>query len=107
MVAELTTARFARSGRLPGWFSRPLLLAAWPLVPTVPAALFNHPAVTAELLQAQPERARFWAEYVEKDDKITGQPWWAAYRKAARPGKAALVRRGPASVVLLFPRGGR
>lgn len=44
-------------------------------------------------------------EYVDKDPQITKQRWWAAYRRAARPGKVALVRRGPASYAILFPRG--
>jgi hypothetical protein len=37
-----------------------LLLPAWLLVPTAPAIIYNHPIVTAELLQAQPGQARFW-----------------------------------------------
>jgi hypothetical protein len=42
-------------------------------------------------------------EYVEDDAEITGAPWWVTVEKRA-PGQTALVERGPASFIVVFPR---
>jgi len=39
-----------------------LLAAAWPLIPTLPAAVFQQPIVTAELLKTQPGGYRFFVD---------------------------------------------
>lgn len=47
-------------------------------------------------------------QYVEHDPTVTAEPWWNAYQMEARSPqtrhKTALIRRGPHSYVLLFPR---
>jgi hypothetical protein len=43
-------------------------------------------------------------EYVEKQKSLRAEPWYAAYRKAVRPGQAVLIERSLASYVLVFPR---
>jgi hypothetical protein len=43
-------------------------------------------------------------EYVEKDEQVTAEPWYAPWSKSD-PAKTALVRRGPRSWIIVFPRG--
>lgn len=44
-------------------------------------------------------------EYIEGIERLTAQPWYAAYRRAAQPGKAAVVQRGEGSFIVVYPRG--
>ena len=46
-------------------------------------------------------------EYVEKQKSLRAEPWYAAYRKAARPGKAVIIERSLDSYVVVFPRTAR
>lgn len=41
-------------------------------------------------------------EYIAADKQVLSQPWYPAYKKMQKPGKVVVVRRGPASFVLLF-----
>ncbi len=43
-------------------------------------------------------------EYIAKDKSIQAQPWYRQYRAAYRPGHTTVVRRGPNSYALIFPR---
>jgi hypothetical protein len=43
-------------------------------------------------------------EYVEKQKSLRAEAWYAAYRKAARPGQAVLIERSLDSYVIVFPR---
>jgi hypothetical protein len=42
-------------------------------------------------------------EYVEKQKALQAEPWYRAYKKAARPGQAVLIERSLASYVIVFP----
>jgi hypothetical protein len=42
-------------------------------------------------------------EYAEKQKNLRAEAWYAAYRRAARPGKAVLIERSLASYVIVFP----
>ena len=44
-------------------------------------------------------------EYIDSDAELTGQPWYPLYRKLPQD-QATLIHRGPASYILVFPRGG-
>lgn len=44
-------------------------------------------------------------EFVETDAAQRGQPWLPLYKKAQKPGQVVVIRRGPASFILLFPKG--
>jgi hypothetical protein len=46
-------------------------------------------------------------EYVEKQKSLRAEPWYAAYRRAARPGQAVLIERSLDSYVIVFPRAHR
>lgn len=47
-------------------------------------------------------------EFIERDARLVKEPWYASYKKAAQRGAAQkstfVVRRGPGSYILLFPR---
>lgn len=43
-------------------------------------------------------------EFVESDAAQRSQPWFPLYKKAQKPGQVVVIRRGPASFVLLFPK---
>lgn len=42
-------------------------------------------------------------EFITNDESLRAQPFFAVWRKAQRPGKTVVVRRGPRSFILLFP----
>jgi hypothetical protein len=42
-------------------------------------------------------------EYVERVEEVTAEPWFAEWTRSP-PGKTVLVRRGPGSYILVFPR---
>lgn len=46
----------------------------------------------------------FVPEYIQGSAAMRKEPWYALAQKAARPGKALLVERGPGSFIILFPR---
>lgn len=46
-------------------------------------------------------------EYIERDPSMTGEPWYAQYKKRAKPAQAAVVRRSAGSYILIFPRSKR
>jgi hypothetical protein len=46
-------------------------------------------------------------EYVDKQQSLRAQPWYAAYKKAARSGQAVMIERSLDSYVLVFPRSPR
>ncbi|MSP61334.1 MAG: hypothetical protein EXR72_13515 [Myxococcales bacterium] len=46
----------------------------------------------------------FVPEYIEADEGMKREAWYAPYRKQAKPGKAVLVRRRPDSWIIVFPR---
>ncbi|MFO0577723.1 MAG: hypothetical protein U1A78_27265 [Polyangia bacterium] len=43
-------------------------------------------------------------EFIAGDQNVSKEPWFPRYSKQARAGKTILVRRGPASFVILFPQ---
>jgi len=43
-------------------------------------------------------------EYVEKQKSLQAEPWYRAYKKAARPGQAVMIERRLDSYVFVFPR---
>ena len=43
-------------------------------------------------------------EYVEKQKSLRAEPWYRAYKKAARPGQAVMIERRLDSYVFVFPR---
>ncbi len=43
-------------------------------------------------------------EFVEKNEGLRGQAWYAAYQRAYRRGQYTLVRLGESSFALVFPR---
>ena len=43
-------------------------------------------------------------EFVERDKDISKEPWFAVYKKRAKPGKPTLVKRGTGSYIVVFPR---
>jgi hypothetical protein len=43
-------------------------------------------------------------EYLERQKALRAEPWYRAYARAARPGRATLVERSLDSYVLVFPR---
>jgi hypothetical protein len=42
-------------------------------------------------------------EYIDADPELTAQPWYPLYQKLP-PTQTTLIRRGPASYILVFPR---
>jgi hypothetical protein len=46
-------------------------------------------------------------EYVEKQKSLRAEPWYRAYKKAARPGQAVMIERSLASYVIVFPKAQR
>jgi hypothetical protein len=42
-------------------------------------------------------------EYLERTPAMHEEPWFEAWRAAARPGKLVTIRRSPASMILVFP----
>jgi hypothetical protein len=46
-------------------------------------------------------------EYVEKQKALRAEPWYRAYKKAARKGQAVMIERSLASYVIVFPRAQR
>jgi hypothetical protein len=43
-------------------------------------------------------------EYIAKDKSILAQPWYQQYRTAYQPRRTMVVKRGPGSYALIFPR---
>jgi len=43
-------------------------------------------------------------EYVAKQKKLQAEPWYRAYKKAARPGRAVMIERALDSYVIVFPK---
>jgi hypothetical protein len=46
-------------------------------------------------------------EYAEKQKSLRAEPWYRAYRRAARSGQAVVIERSLASYVIVFPRAAR
>jgi len=46
-------------------------------------------------------------EYVEKQKTLRAEPWYRAYKKAARPGRAVMIERSLDSYVIVFPKAQR
>jgi hypothetical protein len=46
-------------------------------------------------------------EYVARQKRLRAEPWYAAYRRAARPGQAVVVERSLDSYVIVFARAAR
>jgi len=45
----------------------------------------------------------FVPEYVQTQKNLRAEPWFKAWKRAARPGKAVLIERSPESYVIVFP----
>lgn len=43
-------------------------------------------------------------EYIERDEQLRAEAWYPRYLKAAQAGGTVLVRRGPGSFIIVFPR---
>jgi hypothetical protein len=41
-------------------------------------------------------------EYLERNAAMHGEPWYAAWERAAAPGRPVLIRRSPASFIVVF-----
>jgi hypothetical protein len=65
------------------------------------------PAIASAVAGGYVELDLYVPELVEKNATIRAQPWFAAYRRAYRPGRVTLVRLGDRSFALVFPRGWR
>ncbi len=42
--------------------------------------------------------------YLERNPAMRGEPWFAAWQRAAVPGRTVLIRRGPDSFIVVFAR---
>jgi hypothetical protein len=77
--------------------SADLLLAAWPLIPTLPAVLFTQPIASAEFLKSRPDSQRFYVteatDYTIKFDQFfqfdafgpADVAYWQSFRETLVP----------------------
>ena len=78
------------------------------LVPKPELAPFSFgPAMQKEFAAGFVELDLYVPEFVDRDEAMKKEPWYAIYKKKARPGQTVVVRRAPGSFILLFPRGSR
>ncbi len=78
------------------------------LAPKAELAAFSYgPAMQKEFSAGFVELDLYVPEFVDRDDSMKQEPWYPLYKKRAKPGQTVLVRRGPGSYILLFPRAGR
>jgi hypothetical protein len=47
----------------------------------------------------------FVPEYLEKDELLAKEKWFATWREHAKDAKVLMIRRGPSSAMIFFPRG--
>jgi hypothetical protein len=61
------------------------------------------PTIAAAVAGRYVELDLYVPELIAKDAPLRAEPWFAVYRRAARPGQVTLVRRGQSSYALVFP----
>ena len=73
-----------------------------------PEAVFREisfgPAVAKETKGKYLEIDLYVPEYVEHDEEVTKEPWYAEYKKGNQPGKTMLIERARNSWAIVFPR---
>lgn len=65
------------------------------------------PAMQKEYGARYVELDLYVPEFIERDESLTKEPFYLAYKKQVRPGQAAVVERAPGSFILIFPRSDR
>lgn len=68
------------------------------------AAYAFGPAIAQAVNDRYLEIDLYVPEYIAKDKSIQAQPWYQRYRAAHQPGRTTVVRRGPGSYAIVFPR---
>lgn len=73
--------------------------------PTTELAPYSFgPAVAQAVDDRYLEIDLYVPEYIAKDKTIQAQPWYRQYRSAYQPGRTMVVRRGPGSYAIIFPK---